>query len=384
MDKMSNHNILEYDAYIKLHPVLPVIWLSCTAALLLGTLSEFLLFPLLIGTISSLIYPLFPRPYLSVLSYVLLFSPPVLSLIADDFFIPEAKFCLLFLPFLLYFQVRSGITFAQIASIVAADILLYMFQADLKLIFLFTALNPLGIFFAIIITENNELKMKYRNFYYSARQEKYRLKKLNESIIAEQNGAIENAILNERNRMARDIHDSLGHLTSRGILQIGAMMVTEKNPDKREQLSLLKTTLSEGLAEVRASLHNFQNETIGLKSELEKMTENFTKCTVHFTYSVIQDFSLKVKYSIIYIVKEALTNISKHSNATEAEVSIVETSDNIYIKIFDNGKNAKLSEDGMGLHSIKSRAEDMNGRLEISTGNGFRIFITLKKKEGKL
>ena len=79
------------------------------------------------------------------------------------------------------------------------------------------------------------------------------LKAISKSLSIDQNNRIENAILSERNRISRDIHDGLGHLTSRAILQLGAMMVVEKDPVKKDALNEIKNTLSEGMTEVRWS-----------------------------------------------------------------------------------------------------------------------------------
>ncbi|WAW15128.1 sensor histidine kinase [Peptostreptococcus equinus] len=224
-------------------------------------------------------------------------------------------------------------------------------------------------------------KDKYYSYYSNSKDHEKILKNKYEDLIVKQDKKIENAILNERNRISRDIHDSLGHLTSRGILQIGALMVIEKDKQKHEQLSMLKSTLQEGMNEVRKSLHNFQNQTINLKNELDKVIIDFNFCPISFTYSLDTDLNLKSKYTIIYIIKEALTNIVKHSNADQAEISIVESFDKLYIKIFDNGSIENIDADGMGLFSIRKRVADLNGVLEISTNNGFRIFITLNKEE---
>ncbi|MBC2578025.1 two-component sensor histidine kinase [Peptostreptococcus russellii] len=220
------------------------------------------------------------------------------------------------------------------------------------------------------------MEKNFFKLYSNSQKEENNLKIMYSDLINSQDEKIENAILSERNRISRDIHDSLGHLTSRGILQIGAMIVTEKDENKKEQLVELKNTLSDGMNEVRNSLHNFQNESIDLEAELTNMVNSFDFCSINFFYSVSSDLSLKEKYSIIYIVKESLTNIVKHSDADRAEINIIESKAKIYIKIFDNGNTVKNSSDGMGVFSIKKRVEELKGNIEISTENGYRMFIS--------
>ena len=87
------------------------------------------------------------------------------------------------------------------------------------------------------------------------------------------------------------------------------------------------------------------------------------------------------KYSILYIIKEALTNVSKHSNASLVNITLVEMKTACYLKISDNGTNPPAKDGGMGLFSISKRIEDLGGKVEISTQDGFRIFATIYKKD---
>ena len=88
---------------------------------------------------------------------------------------------------------------------------------------------------------------------------------------------------------------------------------------------------------------------------------------------------MNFKYSLLYIIKEALTNVAKHSNANLVNITLVEMKNATYLKISDNGSGALNKESGMGLFSIKKRIEELGGRLEISTVDGFRIFATIDK-----
>ena len=226
-----------------------------------------------------------------------------------------------------------------------------------------------------------DLENKYYSYYHRSKGEKYKLESLYQSLNIDQNNRIENAILSERNRISRDIHDGLGHLTSRAILQLGALMVVEKDPVKKDALNEIKNTLSEGMTEVRRSLHNLQSESINLKAEIDKLIGEFSFCRVSFSYGLTSDFDMAFKYSILYIIKEALTNVSKHSNASLVNITLVEMKTATYLKISDNGTNPPAKDGGMGLFSISKRIEDLGGKVEISTQDGFRIFATIYKKD---
>lgn len=251
----------------------------------------------------------------------------------------------------------------------------YKLNGNVFMSVLFTLVCIFSYLISQLIVYSANLEKEYFKLYSDSRKEENNLKLMYTDLINSQDEKIENAILSERNRISRDIHDSLGHLTSRGILQIGAMIVTEKDENRKKQLSELKNTLSDGMNEVRQSLHNFQNESIDLEGELKNIVDAFDFCKVNFSFSVGSNLNLKQKYSVIYIVKESLTNIAKHSNADRADINIVEIGSKIYIKIFDNGTDIKNNESGMGVFSIKKRVEELNGNIEISTENGYRMFI---------
>ncbi|MDL2310441.1 histidine kinase [Peptostreptococcaceae bacterium OttesenSCG-928-C18] len=229
--------------------------------------------------------------------------------------------------------------------------------------------------------ENFKLDNRYKTFVIHSKEKQLVLQTENEKLIEDQNKGLEIAILNERNRLARDIHDGVGHIISRSILQIGAMIILEEDELKKENLNNIKISLDESMTELRKSLHNLQKNNISLKEELNKIVKNYTFSEILFNYSLNEDKDLNFKYSIIYIVSECLNNIIKHSNATLVEINLRETNKNIFILIKDNGTKNKSIKYGIGLNSIETRVKTINGSLQISNKNGFRVFINIEKEE---
>lgn len=224
-----------------------------------------------------------------------------------------------------------------------------------------------------------EIREKYDNYHDATRESQLELMATNKYLTESQNHSIKIALLEERNRIARDIHDGVGHLISRVILQTGALIVTERDDERRESLNSIKESLSNSMDEIRRSVHNLVEEDSDLELLLDKVVNNFDFCELRYSYELKYRGDLNFNYSILYIVQEALNNIMVHSNATEAEISLRETGDNIYLLIKDNGDNPKIDKLGLGLASIRERINAMNGTIEISTEKGFRIFITLGK-----
>lgn len=214
----------------------------------------------------------------------------------------------------------------------------------------------------------------------------------NQSLLANQDYEINLATLNERNRISKEIHDNIGHLLSRSLIQIGALLYVTKEEITKEGLTSLKESLSEGMDSIRNSIHNMHNESIDLYTSIDAIVKEFTFCNISFEYDIKSNPELKLKYSLLAIIKEALSNIMKHSNATKVVVNLREHPALYQLVISDNGqmeqlKKEKLSKlienqlyvDGMGIQNITDRVKNFNGNINFNLENGFRIFITIPK-----
>ena len=242
------------------------------------------------------------------------------------------------------------------------------------------------------ILKHNSHKLKiFQDNYIKLRDETAgmanELEKKNRDLLEKQDYEVNLATLNERNRIAREIHDNVGHMLSRSILQVGALIAISKDDTIKTALNDVKNSLTDGMDSIRNSIHNIHDESIDLKTKLDALVHEFTFCSVYLDYNVTNDFTTKAKYSILYIVKEALNNVMKHSNATRVTISIMEHQSIYQIVITDNGTKAKSdhklkSETGMGVGSMQERVESLNGTMHIDQDNGYQIFISLPKREG--
>lgn len=215
----------------------------------------------------------------------------------------------------------------------------------------------------------------------------------NRSILENQDYEINIATLNERNRISKEIHDHIGHVLSRSLIQIGALLTISKEPVIKEELSSLKSSLSEGMDSIRASIHNMHDESIDLYNSIYNLVKDFKFCAIQFEYDIHNPPLLKIKYCFIAIVKESLSNIMKHSDATKVVVVLAEEPSLYRLIIEDNGtisektkmlvRRAQLSSDyveGMGLQNMIERVKGFDGALQIVADNGFKIFISIPKE----
>ena len=210
-----------------------------------------------------------------------------------------------------------------------------------------------------------------------------RLIKKNEQLIEAQDNEVHLATLTERNRIAREIHDNVGHMLTRTILQMGAIQIINKDDDLKEPLDSVKSTLDEAMNSIRKSVHDLHDDSIDLESALREaiapLKENFS---VSFDYDVPGRINGKIKYCFIAIVKEAVSNIIKHSNGDSVNIIVREHPAMCTLCIEDNGEcSDNISSGGIGLENMNDRVKALGGVLNITPGkNGFKIFVSIMKK----
>lgn len=214
------------------------------------------------------------------------------------------------------------------------------------------------------------------------------LKEKNQTLLQKQDYEVYTATLKERNRIAREIHDNVGHMLSRSILMVGAMKAIHGEGYLTEPLHQLEDTLNAAMTSMRSSVHDLHDESINLRETLESLAGECSFCTAELEYDMGYDVPREIKYSFIAVVKEALHNVAKHSNATLVKITAREHPGLYQLIVEDNGtkkidkKYEQLSDEskGIGIRNMKDRVEAFGGRLQIQTDYGFRIFITVPKR----
>ncbi|MDD5901703.1 MAG: histidine kinase [Lachnospiraceae bacterium] len=211
------------------------------------------------------------------------------------------------------------------------------------------------------------------------KEEQLSLREKAQSLIENQDAEIKIATLQERTRIAREIHDNVGHLLSRAILQVGAMLAVKKGD---ESLLLLKDSLDAAMQGIRSSVHNLRDDALDLETSARQLLSDYTAYTTHFEYDISPELPVSVTYCFLTITKEALSNITKHSNADTIRISMKEYTSLYCLSIADNGTDCSVPADssGMGLENMQARTASLNGTIRFSTQNGFHIFVSIPKK----
>ncbi|OGO91656.1 MAG: two-component sensor histidine kinase [Clostridiales bacterium GWF2_38_85] len=253
----------------------------------------------------------------------------------------------------------------------------------------FPLINTVWVFVFILITvflkyrsvSLQKIKNKHTKLQDDSKEMALMLEIKNKELIEQQDNEINLATLNERNRIARDIHDNVGHMLSSSILQIGAILATAKDDTTKESLKSINTTLSNAMTSIRDSVHDLHEQSIDLYNEVRILVDKFTFCTVDLDYDVQSNPEKKLKYCFITVIKEALSNVIKHSNATKVSIILREHPALYQLVIQDNGtKPDRENSVGIGLTNIKDRVAAFNGNVNIMADKGFRIFISISKE----
>jgi len=221
---------------------------------------------------------------------------------------------------------------------------------------------------------------------YEDRAKRLKLEKARERTILELQNAARLAELGERARIAQDIHDHVGHEITGALIALQTALKLHESDDRRAG-ELLKQTvarLESASEKLRDTVHNLKPAQIPKSgvSVLEALCDNFAFCEAEFTVSGDLDGIKAAYYELLATnLKEALTNVSRHSDATRVDVRLDCNASFIRMTIFDNGKNLKSPRLGMGLTGMKERVRAENGTLTVSADSGFKIICVLPKGE---
>lgn len=213
-----------------------------------------------------------------------------------------------------------------------------------------------------------------------ARETQRRLARQNSELILRQDDEVRMATLAERNRIARDIHDTVGHLLSSAILQTGALLAVADDPALRERLQTLRHTLSRGMDSIRADIHGLYDQSVDLEMETARLVKTFTFCPVSLEYDVDAPPPAPVRYALLFVLKESLANIARHSHAKTAQVLLREHPGFYQLVVHDDGQGGdKPAAGGLGLRGIAERVETLGGRAHFEAGGGFTVFVIIPK-----
>jgi len=216
------------------------------------------------------------------------------------------------------------------------------------------------------------------------RAERLKLEAFNVASAREVISAARLAEIAERSRIAQDIHDHVGHEISGASMALQtALKLYEKGDERAGDLLAQSAKRIEAASEhLREAVHNLKPSRVAGVSTLAEICEAFTFCPAQFSAS--GDLGGSLHWELLEAnLKEALTNVSRHSEATSVTVRVDGNPDYIRLQITDNGKAERSTKNmGLGLTGIRERVRAVGGSLAVSTENGFTVTCLLPKGKG--
>ncbi|MCQ2538478.1 MAG: histidine kinase [Lachnospiraceae bacterium] len=327
------------------------------------------LIALLIAVISISLYP--------AISSRKLKAALILAYIIASFFLPLLVF---FIPALIYDIYSDRFYWASLGII---PCLVYVFSEESKLVIVpLILLAAVSLVLSITTDKLRKLEREYISQRDSSTEMNMVLKEKNKTLMQNQDYEIRVATLGERNRIAREIHDNVGHMLSRSILQMGALMAIHKEEPLHEQLSGVNETLNQAMNSIRESVHGLRDDSLDLNQVcndiLTPLRESYS---VRYQYDMSDEVDRDVKFCFIAIIKEATSNFVKHSSGNTIDIILREQPAFYQLSVEDNGSVSRSTHsDGMGLQNMQDRVAALGGIIHINSDKGFKIFISIPKK----
>lgn len=242
-----------------------------------------------------------------------------------------------------------------------------------------------AIFFVVVFTEQGQRERLARRY---AEELTADLEAANRQLSAYALQAEELATTQERNRLAREIHDNLGHYLTVVNVQIAAAKVLLAADPQRalDALDKAQTLTQEGLGAVRQSVAALRESPLGKRPLPEAIaalvTESnnagiVTELTVRGTP---HHLASNEELALYRVAQEGLTNIRKHARASRADLHLDYTDPTkVCLSIVDNGLGAEETSNGFGLLGVRERVHLLGGRVTVKTAvnQGFSLMVCL-------
>ena len=188
----------------------------------------------------------------------------------------------------------------------------------------------------------------------------------------------------ERRRIARELHDSLGQELSAAKMMTDKIVMLNRSAEAKNEAVEISNLIDHAIQQVRSIsylLHPPLLDEIGLQSALQFYLEGFTKRSgievmLDMQPSNFPRLPLEMETAIFRIVQEAVTNVYRHSGAREAWVTLVKDDSRIVGTVRDNGKGipdgvmeGRLDRIGVGIGGMQQRVKEFGGDLRIGNAN---------------
>ncbi|WP_303880040.1 sensor histidine kinase [Actinomyces oris] len=306
-------------------------------------------------------------------------------------------------PLVVYTLARLGLLGARRARMVAAAACVPFVAVmaarvqDTPVLALALAVCALAALLALRTVQEETARRSLHAVRDDLREKVLTLQDTNAQLLQAQDHELRAVALAERTRIAREIHDGVGHLLTRLLLQVKALQVVHRDePGVVSDLATLDTGLDEALDSMRRSVHALSDEGEELATSLNLLGSRCGIDSVSVDCSTDVEPPAAVARCIVAVVREALTNAARHGRAHSARVAVTDYPAFWQVTVDNDGVVPVEDEPvvdghegaGLGLRSMTERVEALGGRVQITPRPRFTVFATIPKngqgKEGAL
>jgi two-component system, NarL family, sensor histidine kinase DesK len=192
------------------------------------------------------------------------------------------------------------------------------------------------------------------------------------------------ATIAERERIARDLHDVLGHTLSVIALksELANRLLGQDLIRARREMEEVERISRDALSEVRSAVTGYRSK--GLTAEVAHAKLALESAGVSFTYqNNAKELTPLQESTLSLVVREAVTNIIRHAKATRCAIMLREEDNVLTLELADNGQGFKNSE-GSGLTGMRERVQALGGTFGLESVSGVRLRVVLPKQQEKL
>jgi signal transduction histidine kinase len=193
--------------------------------------------------------------------------------------------------------------------------------------------------------------------------------------------AEEMAVVQERNRLAREMHDTLGHRLTVAAVQLeGAQRLCSTDPDRAQvMVGTVRDEVREALGELRSAVATLRaplEADLQLRSSLQRLITSFEEATGFIVHQVLPEKMPELpgvyRLAIFRAAQEALTNVQKHAEATHVWLMLTSQDNAVTLLVGDDGQGVSLSGEqaGFGLRGMRERAAQLGGELHLEPRRG--------------
>ncbi|AXF57078.1 sensor histidine kinase [Salicibibacter kimchii] len=328
----------------------------------------------------------------SIVSFLLIVSLAILVCLRWRFQLPawtiliDIGLCILFMPIwsssVFGFALPLFESFASKKYIYTIPIVALLPIGEVFSVLLFWFLFQAG-FFGVIDSQWRKQRDLYISEADRERHARYELENIKEELLEANRKTAQLAEVSERNRIARDLHDHVGHDLTGASLALDTFEHLD-GKDADDMLQEIKLRITRSAARLRDTVHDMTPVTRIGADILEHITEEFQHTAAHFQKSGDMSSVPVHFWSLLEpVLKESLTNVARHSDATLVDIQLDVTDTIIRLSVQDNGSTSAGTHEGTGLRNLKLRARAVGGSISVDTASGYLVVCVLPLGKGE-